>query len=1049
LKNKKHTTHSLAAFIGLLVCCFSLHAQPYFFRNYTVESGLSNNTVYCSAQDSSGFMWFGTKDGVNRFDGYHFKVFKMTEDDRTLETNLIGCLVVDKKNTLWVGCQKGLYTFDRQKERMVRVIDSLTDVNALQYDKHGQLWFISRQNIGFYNFSTKKLRLFPSSRYFAASSLCLSNEGDIWACTPNGYLHRFDEATETFKSYSLFSHSAQASSYAVLKIYPGESGTLLAGTTNQGLKLFNIASSSYTDLLTLNPDKTTVYVHDIKKYTDNEYWLATESGIFIYNTINQKFINLKKKLLDPYSLSDNAVYTLCVDKEGGMWAGTYFGGISYYSKQFAAFQKYFPDNSYNSISGSVVREICKDSLQNLWIGTEDAGLNKMNLLTGAITQYKPTGESSSIAYTNIHGLVVSGNDLWIGTFEHGLDIMDIASGKIKKHYAAGPGNKDLKSNFIVSLLRTHSGDIYVGTSNGLFKFDKPTQGFDKAANLPPFTFVSCLMEDNNNTIWIGTHDRGLYFFNPYTKQQGQFTNELNNKNSLPNNTINAIFEDSKANLWFATEGGGLCKLSSNKKGFTIYTDKKGLPSNFVFKVLEDNNHQLWVTTSKGLVSFNPATEKIKVYTKANGLLNDQFNYNAGFKDINGIMYFGSVKGMISFTPNNFLNPRVVPPIFITGFQVQNKELDIAIDSHILHQSILYIDEIVLPYNRSSVSIDFAALSFISPEMTSYSYTMKGADNDWTEIKPNRKIYFTNLSPGKYIFRVKAGINGNWGKEEKQLIIKILSPWWSTTWSYLLYTAIAFAIGYYLLRTYHIISEDKKEKEIYEAKIDFFTNLAHEIRTPLTLIKGPVDNLLEKIEDVPEIKEDVLMMDKNTNRLIALITQILDFRQTETKGFSINFNSVNITEILKENYSIFLPLATKKKLAYTLEVPSNDMIAFADEEALNKIFSNLLNNAVKYAKEKVSIRLLPIITGADYFTIEIENDGLIIPPEMREKIFEPFYRLKETIKKQGTGLGLALARSLAELHNGKLYLKDTQTGINTFVICLPIKPHHMTNGKFKK
>ena len=1049
LKNKIHIILPLPAFIGLLLCGFSLQAQPYFFRNYTVESGLSNNTVYCSAQDSSGFIWFGTKDGVNRFDGYHFKVFKMNEDDRTLETNLIGCLMVDKKNTLWVGCQKGLYTFDRQKERMVRFIDSLPEINALQYDKHGQLWFISRQNTGFYNFTTKKLRLFASSKYFAASSLCLSNDGDIWACTPNGYLQHFDESTESFESFNLFSHSPRASSYAVLKIYPGEKGTLLAGTTNQGLKRFDIAASAYTDLLTLNPDKTTVYVHDIKKYTNNEYWLATESGIFIYNTITQKFNNLKKKLPDPYSLSDNAVYTLCVDKEGGIWAGTYFGGISYYSKQFAAFQKYFPSNSSNSISGSVVREICKDSMQNLWLGTEDAGLNKMNLQTRAITQYKPTGESSSIAYTNIHGLVVAGNNLWIGTFEHGLDVMDITTGKIKKHFNAGGGSKDLKSNFIVSLLRTAAGDIYVGTSNNLFKFNDKINGFDNAANLPPFTFISCLLEDKNRTIWIGTHDRGLYFYNPYTKQQGHFTNESANKNSLPNNTINAIFEDSKANLWLATEGGGLCKLNSNKKEFTVYTDKNGLPSNFVFKVLEDNSHHLWVTTSKGLVSINPLNKKITIYTKANGLLNDQFNYNSGFKDENGEMYFGSVKGMISFKPDNFLNPSIVPPVYITGFQLQNKELDIFNDSLILKKSILYTNEIALPYNRSSISIDFAALSFISPEMTTYRYIMKGIDNDWTEIKPNRKIYFTNLSPGKYIFKVKAGINGNYGKEEKQLIIKILSPWWSTTWAYFLYTAIAIAIGYYLLRTYHIISEDKKEKEIYEAKIDFFTNLAHEIRTPLTLIKGPVDNLLEKIEEVPEIKEDVLMMDKNTNRLIALITQILDFRQTETKGFSIDFNSVNITEILKENHSIFFPLAAKKKLAYTIQTPSNDIIAFADEEALNKIFSNLLSNAVKYAKEKVSIRLLPLTNSVDYFTIEIENDGLMIPPEMREKIFEPFYRLKETIKKQGTGLGLALARSLAELHNGRLYLKDTQPGINIFVLSLPVKPQRMPDKNFKK
>lgn len=1039
MTRKLHIVLLLPAFISLLICSFSSKAQSYFFRNYTVESGLSNNTVYCSVQDKNGFLWFGTKDGVNRFDGYHFKVFNMNEDGRSIETNLIGSLVVDEKNMLWVGCQKGLYTFDREKERMVRFIDSLTEINAIQFDRDGHLWFTSRITVCRYDFSTKKLMTFPPSKYFNASSLCLSEEGDIWVCSPNGLLHRFDENTGTFKSFNLFSHSPKPASYAVVKIYPAGKGALYAGTTSQGLKRFDITTSDYRDLLTINLDKTAVYIHDIKKYADNEYWLATESGIFIYNIQKETFIQLKKKLSDPYSLSDNAVYTLCKDMEGGMWAGTYFGGINYYSKQFAVFQKYFPDNSTNNISGSVVREICTDSLGNLWAGTEDAGLNKINLISGAVTQYKPSGESNSIAYSNIHGLAVAGNELWIGTFEYGLDVMDIRTGKIKKHFIAGPGSNDLKSNFIVSLLHTRTGDIYAGTSNCLFKFIRSVNGFENAASLPPYTFVSCLMEDAVGNIWIGTHDRGIWYYNPVTTQTGHFENDSKNKNSLPNNTVNAIFEDSKQNLWFATEGGGLCKLSRDRKTFTGYTDKNGLPSNFIFKVLEDDRKNLWITTSRGLVNMNPANAVMTIYTKNNGLLNDQFNYNSGYKDEDGKMYFGSVKGMISFMPGNFLNPTIVPPVYITGLQVQNKEFDLRSDSDILKKSILYTDEITLPHDRSSISIDFAALSFISPEMTTYRYMMKGLGSEWTEIKPNRKIYFTSLSPGKYVFKIKAGINGNWGKEEKQLIINILPPWWASTWAYILYALIAIGIGYYLLRTYHIISEDKKEKEIYKAKIDFFTNIAHEIRTPLTLIKGPVENLMEQVEEVPSIKEDVATLERNSNRLIALITQILDFRQTETKGFSIDFLEVNITALLKENHANFLPLAKKKQLDYNLSLPPAEIFAFADEEALNKVLSNLINNAVKYAQHTVNIRLLPVENNATELIIGIENDGFVIPDEMSEKIFEPFYRMKEAAKQQGTGIGLALAKSLTELHKGRLYLKTPGNGLNVFVLCLPLKP----------
>ena len=414
-------------------------------------------------------------------------------------------------------------------------------------------------------------------------------------------------------------------------------------------------------------------------------------------------------------------------------------------------------------------------------------------------------------------------------------------------------------------------------------------------------------------------------------------------------------------------------------------------------------------------------------------------FNSIDKSADGKMYFGSVKGMITFNPDNLFRTSRNPPVFITGFQVQNKELDINKDSSALKQSIIYTSAITLPYDRSSFSIDVAALSYISPEMTAYSYFMEGLDKEWTIIKPNRKIYFTNLSPGEYTFKIKAAINGNNSNEEKQLTIKILPPWWATIWAYLFYAAVIIGLAYYLLKTYHIIIEDKKEKEIYEAKIEFFTNVAHEIRTPLTLIKGPVENLLELVDELPIIKEDVVTMERNTNRLITLITQILDFRKAETKGFSIDFIKVNITSLLQETHLNFAALAKKRKLEYSLKLPSTEVIALADEEALTKILSNLYNNAIKYAYSNVSIHLLLPDETNPGITIEFINDGQKIPAEMKDKIFEPFYRLKESLKQQGTGIGLALAKSLTELHNGNLYLKDSGESQNIFVVHLPLQP----------
>lgn len=982
-------------------------------------------------------MWFGTKDGLNRFDGYHFKKYDLPQISGAMMPDNIYSLCTDTDGTLWVGGEKGLFRFDEINEKLITCVDSIGGVGSIIVDAKKQLWFSARGLVYNYNPANATLSRFVIGNNLFSTSLCIADNGSMWASTNNGFIHEFNPRTKDFESYDLFSHSKPAASNWIQTLCPADKNSLFIGTSNQGLKKFDLETKTYTDVLTYNPDNTIIYVRGILKNTQTEFWLATEYGIYIIHTDSAITVSLKKKFLDPYSLSDNPIYSLAKDSEGGVWAGTFFGGINYYQPQYTAFHKYFPDNSTNAISGNVVREICEDNYGNLWIGTEDAGLNKLNKATGAITHYMPTGAKTSIAYSNIHGLLVDGDNLWIGNFEYGIDIMDVRTGTVKKNYKAGPGIHDLKSNFSLCFLKLKNGNILAATTNGLYQYNAQDDNFDRSVAMPHDAFVACLLEAKDGTIWVGTYGQGAYYYNPATQQRGRLENIPSDPNSMPNNTINAICEDGNQNIWLATEGGGLCKVGKDKKTIKKYSTKNGLPSNFIFNVLEENINSLWVTTSRGLVHFNPATETPTIYTSANGLLNDQFNYHSGFQDKDGRLYFGSVKGMISFDPKRFKPNQFQPPVYITGFQVHNKELPIN-DSSALKESIVYTKQITLPYDQSSFSIDFAALSYTSPEMTEYEYLMEGLDKDWIYIKPNRKVYFTNLSPGNYTFKLKASSNGKWQQKETLLKIKILPPFWATWWAYLIYFTIAAIILYYLISSYHKRQEDKKEKEIYEAKIDFFTNVAHEIKTPLTLIKGPVDNLLEMVSEVPEIKEDLATMDRNTNRLMTLVTQILDFRQTETKGFSLDFTKVNLNQLMQEVYLDFASAAKKGMFSYNITLPDAVVFAAADEEALRKIFSNLLSNAVKYAKKHISITLHPVEKNDTTFTVEVSNDGYLIPEDMKDKIFEPFFRLKENIKQKGTGIGLALARSLAELHNGNLYLKDAGNHLNTFVLCLPLK-----------
>lgn len=1049
------TKKLLLVFLILFHASMTASSQSYYFRHYQVENGLSNNTVFCCVQDKNGFLWMGTKDGLNRFDGYTFKTFRNDVDDNlSIGDNFIRSLYIDANDILYAGTRNGLYRYNSNMENFTIVYRASSEVRDIKKDVKGNLWFVSGQSLIQLTESTKKTIIYKPEDYFAATSICIGADKNVWVATANGLLEKYDAQHNLFTAYKLFAENQHTSSKWIERIYATNQNSILVGTSNYGIKLFSLKDLAYKDLLTYNPDKTAIFARDFIQTADTEFWIATESGAFIYNTLTGKFTNFKKKFIDPYSISDNAIYSLCKDKEGGIWAGSYFGGVNYYPKQYTSFEKFFPDYSTSSISGNAVREICEDKYGTIWIGTEDAGLNKLDKQTGLFTQYKPSGISPGISYPNIHGLLANNDELWIGTFEHGLDVMNIKTSKVIKHYPGDDSSKVLRSNFIVTILQTKKKDIFIGTRQGLYQFDAVNKSFNGIPEIPSNSFIHSLLEDKNGHLWIGTMGNGLFYYDAPTKRIINFIYNQKNKKSISGNSITTIFEDSYGDKWVGTEGSGLCKFNLADSSFSSYTLKDGLPGNTIFKILEDSLKNLWITTSKGLVCFNPSTKKIIVYTTANGLLSDQFNYNSGYKDANGKMYFGSVKGLISFTPDAFVTNNFVPPLFITSIHVNNKELPVNAVSSALHQSILNTQQIELTHDQSSFSIDFAALSFTAPEMSEYKYILQGIDNDWTYLKTNRKVYFTNLSAGTYTFKVKAAnSSGLWNGKETTLIIKILPSFWASKWAYALYILVTGLIIYFLFKNYHNriaeknkrkieLLEHEKEKEIYDAKINFFTNVAHEIKTPLTLIKAPLEKIVKKASDDIDIGRHLKIMERNTDRLIDLTNQLLDFRKIETNSFQLNFTNTNISELLLERYSSFKNIADQKNIEITLDIPVASLYAYVDTDALHKIINNLFTNALSYCKNIVDLRLFLLNENSNFFYITFSNDGHLIPEEMTEKIFEPFYRLKETQNKPGNGIGLALSKSLAALHHGELYLKEPNNKTNIFILRLPIKQNNI-------
>ncbi|MCH7411308.1 response regulator [Belliella sp. DSM 111904] len=1034
--------------LSLLFTNVNANIGSYYFKHFQVEQGLSHNTVMASVQDKDGFIWFGTKDGLNRFDGYRFKVFRQNSTtNQSLKSNFITSLY-SGKNHLWVGTDKGLFRYNKEQESFDHIeVSSNFYIREIKEDINENLWYIAGNTLYKIDQTNQHVRIYDPSDTFLASSICMDNQGSVWASSNSGMINRYDPDSDTFVGVSLFDDQVQVGNKVIEKLHYIDFTKILVGTQSDGIKLFNPISGTYTNMVSKGINDSELFVRDFLKINDRQFWVATESGVFIIDIESKDFTNLKKNYNDPYSLSDNAVYTLLKDQEGGIWAGTYFGGLNYLPKQYTPFERFFPKSDENSISGNAVREIVKDKRGKLWIGTEDAGLNRYDPTNGTFINYMLSNDPDVLTHNNIHGLLIDGEKLWVGTFFQGLYVIDIVTGKIIKKYASNQKNGKLENDFIYAISMLKTGQIVITTNAGIFGYNKERDTFESLEGFQKDLHYTSVFEDSKGNIWAGTYTDGLYVFDITNKQLSSFKKNSKESKHISSDAIHSIFEDQNNQIWITT-ASGLNKINQNDDSITIYTTADGLPSNVCYQIEQDEDKMLWISTSKGLVRFNPESGDIQTYTKDHGILSDQFNYRSSFMDKDGTMYFGSVKGLIKFNYRNFLKNEYLPPVFITGLQIGNDEVDIDEETSPLRRSIIFTDKVALKHNQSSFSLDVAALSFTAPEIVQYAYKLEGFDNEWIFHKTNRKISFTKVPPGKYTFLLKSSnSNGVWSDSIKRLEIHISPPFWATYWAYLIYffaicSLIAFIIISLYNRSLHknrermVILEREKEKEIYNAKIKFFTNVAHEIRTPLTLIKGPLEKLQKQIHASPSEQNLLLIMEKNTSRLLELVNQLMDFRKTESKEFSLNFVKVNLVDLLEDLIYRFSPIAEQKKLTIKLEVDHKPAYAYIDREAMTKVFSNLLNNALKFSDKLVEICISSIPEDKS-LAIYFKNDGSLINDADREKIFTPFYRAAASENVPGTGIGLPLATSLVELHSGTIQL-EKNANLNIFKIQIPIE-----------
>lgn len=1037
---KKYLT-LLFSFISILTFAQNIH-----FQTIGVENGISQPTVTSIYQDEFGIMWIGTKDGLNRYNGTDFYIFRPKESDKnSLYNNNIGTICGDRDGHIYIRCKYAVVAYDIRKDAFHTIRDN--GIQAICYG-NAQLWACTKDSLFTYNRQEDRLEYYHTLKDARISCAIEDHGGNLYVGTMNKGMYVIDSNKKWLNYFP---------EKDITCIYEDSKKNIWVGTKDDGLIRLdrNGGTTSYVS----NPSGNGLssnYVRCVAEDNSGNYWVGTFKGLDRLDVTTNTFTSYSEDNKS-YSLSNSSIICMMKDRQGTFWIGTYYGGVNLFNPDYEIYTYYYPDESQEEkLTSPFAGRMKEDATGGIWIATEGGGLNYLDRKTRAFTAYKHDINKNSLSSNTVQALYLDENnhELWIGTLKGGLDKLELQTSRFT-NYKRIPGKENSLINNIVRKIIPYKGDLLLATHNGIGLFHPKTGQCTKLladSRLNNRQIIDMILDKHHN-LWF-SYSSGLVKYNLQTKKRNEYFVPDTSNRMIGNNLINVLFEDQNGNIWAGSSGDGIFLYNPATDTFKSYNSHNSdLINDFILDIKESLSGYLLIASNQGFSRFDIEHQRFYNYNKQNGFPMTALNPFGLFVASDNEIFLSGPKVMISFFEKE-LNSYVKPyQLNFTSLEVNNKLILPNDDSGILSESILYQPQISLNHNHSILTVNFSLSNYVSVLKNKIYYKLEGFDKEWIGAGYRKSITYTNLNPGKYRLKIKS--HEEYSDTEtifKEIDIVVNPPFYKSVWAYLFYIATLLVSAYLVMSFYTSklrlrasLEFEKKEKkqieELNQSKLRFFTNISHEFRTPLTLIVSQLEVLMERSDIQPLVYGKLVNIHRNTLRMKRLITELLDFRKQEQGFEQFKFSRQNLYAFLDEIYLAFKEYARARQISLEFFGQDRSLHVWFDVVQLEKVVYNLLSNAFKYTPLGGTVSL-SVHEYDNNVAIHITDTGVGIAEESLEQIFDRFYQVDSQDNQKGTGIGLALAKSIIEAHKGKVSVRSLKGEGTTFVVELPLGDAHI-------